>query len=238
MKLTKHQLKQQEVIEAIADQISRSSPKFSTVSTAEDYEDDPRLCLTSIHLPKRGLRDKVQAFVESLRDWEPGAFFLPDELLHITVKSVRTVSDPPNFDDQGIEKVKGVFSKVIPGHKQFNIYFYRLLLFPNNLSLIGMTDAEYDDVILDLDKGLGRVGVPDNKVYANSRYFFCNLTLARFRSEPTPAFKKKIMDVSKSLKLEPYKIDTVTLLACNAVSRRRRVIGTWQLKEDEAEALE
>ncbi len=226
-----HQKKQVEVINQIEQQIKDNSLAFSTVSPVLDYENDSRICLTSVHLPNKDLVRKIQkSIIKPLYDLSPDHYYYPDDSLHLTIKNIRVISDPPTFNDEDIEKVKKVFSEIIPNHKKFKVYFYRLLTFPNNLALLGTTDPELDDIIFSLDKKLKEAGVPDNKQYTNSRYFFSNITLARFTHSLTQTYKDKIAELSDSISFNPYTVDSVRLLSCNAVLKKRRIIGTWNLK--------
>lgn len=231
MTLTDHQLRQQQVINKIAEQVASNSLSFSTVSPVEDYENDPRICFTSAHFPRKELIDQVQELTEPLQKLEPSLFYYPSDFLHLTIKNVRTISDPPSFSADDIQKVKEVFARVIPAHKQFKIYFYRLLLFPNNLALIGTTDPELDKIILDLDQELKKIGVPDDKVYVNSSHFFCNMTLARFNTQPSQDFIDQVSRLSETINFDPYLVDLVTLLTGNAVFKKKHEIGTWKLQE-------
>lgn len=148
----------------------------------------------------------------------------------MTIKNVRVINDSPHFDEEDVQKAEKVFTETIPQHKKFNVYFSKLLLFPNNLALIGTTDEELDRIILDLDNKLTKAGIPDDKVYTNSQYFCSNMTLARFGTSPSEAFQQKVVELSESLKFKPYQVDSVTLLTCNAVLKNKQIRGTWELK--------
>lgn len=231
MAITNHQRKQQEVINHIALQVSNNSLNFSTISPVEDYARDPRICLTSVHLPHQKLLEKVQSeLIEPLKKIEPHFYYYSSNSLHMTIKNIRVISDPPHFSENDVLKAMDICSKVIPQHQKFNVYFYRLLLFPNNLALIGTTDEELDRIIIDLDRELEAARIPDDKVYVNKKYFFSNMTLARFNNIPSEAFRQKVEALSNSLKFEPYQVDSVTLINCNAVFQDRNIRGTWKLK--------
>jgi hypothetical protein len=148
----------------------------------------------------------------------------------MTIKNLRVISDPPNFDQNVISRAEQVFSQVIPRHYAFQAYYYRLLLFPNNLALVGTTDPELDRIILDLDKQLLLEKIPDDKKYLNDRYFFSNVTLCRFARQTSQDFYESVKDLSQSLEKTAYKIDSVTLVAANAVMQRIKKLGTWSLK--------
>ncbi|MCR4324420.1 MAG: hypothetical protein NUV69_01910 [Candidatus Curtissbacteria bacterium] len=228
--MTNYQQKQIEVINKIEKQVNGNSLRFSTVSPVEDYENDNRQCLTSVHIPNKTLKEKIQTVLtEPLQAIEPDYYYYLPDSLHLTIKNVRVINEPAHFDENDILKVEKVFSETIPKYKEFNVYFYRLLLFPNSLALIGTTDEELDDLVLDLDKKLSEAGVPDDKKYSNLRYFFCNMTLARF-SQASKKFKQKVEELSDSIDFEPYAINSVTLLTCNAAFKKRHVINTWSLK--------
>ncbi len=224
------QQKQIEVINKIERQIKTNSIKFSTVVPTTSYDNDPRICLTSVHFPHRELLEKIEKnLINPLREIQANHYYYSQEQLHLTIKNVRVINDPPNFDQKDISKVKKVFEKAIPKHHQFKTYFYRLLLFPSNLALIGTTDPELDQIIFDLDKNLEKINFSDDKQYTNNKYFFCNMTLVRFTLPVSEEFRQKVVDLSKNIKFDPYVIDSVTLLSANAVLKKRQISGVWSL---------
>ncbi|MCL4418955.1 hypothetical protein M1146_02510 [Patescibacteria group bacterium] len=226
-----YQKEQVGLINQIEQQVISRSFRLSAVSPVNDFGKDTRICLTSVHIPHEQLINKIESFlIEPLKKVSPDYFFYPADSLHMSIKNVRVINDPPRFIDEDISKATQVFDLVIPRHKKFNVYFYRLLLFPNNLALVGTTDPEMDNIILDLDRELKKAGVPDDKVYISSQRFFSNTTLARFNNAPTREFLKRVEELSKSISFEPYTVDSVTLLTCNAVFFDRNIIKTWELK--------
>ncbi len=226
-----HQEKQVAVINTIDHQAKTNTLDFSTVSPVDDYEHDHRMSLTSVHIPSNTLKEKVQKdLIEPFRNISSQHYYYSKDSLHMTVKSIRMISDPPTYTNDTIEKAREVFSKVLPTHRKFNVYFYRFLLFPNNLALIGTTDEELDAIILELDAKLKEAGINDDKKYTNDKYFFCNMTLVRFSEPVSSRFRKKVETLSTSLSFKPYVLDSVTLLTCNAVFRKRTIIDTWKLQ--------
>lgn len=224
-------MQQQKIIKKIEEQVNADSLNLSTVSPVEDFDNDPRICLTSVHLPNKKLILQVQQeLIEPLRKIMPDLYYYSADCLHMTIKNIRVINNPPHFTENDKKKVKKVFSEIIPKHMQFKVYFYRLFLFPNNLALIGTTDPELDSIVIDLDKKLKKVGVPDDKVYANSKYFFSNMTLARFNN-PSEKFRQKVQELSDLIKFKPYIVDSVTLLTGNAVFKNPEKLGTWSLKK-------
>jgi len=226
---TKHQRKQIDVINRIEEYFKKS--KVSIVTPAENFATDPRICLTSVHFPKKRLIKEIEEKItSSLKNTFPESYYYKATSLHMTIKNVRVIYDPPTFTEEDVVKAKKAFSEIIPKHKQFKVYFYRLILFPYSLSLLGTTDPERDKIVLNLDKALKRLGVPDDKKYANKRYFFGNITLARFRKTPSEKFKKMVNKISKSLSFKPYNVDSVTLIVTNASLSRCKKVASWNLQ--------
>lgn len=229
--MTDHQRKQIEIVNQLEEQVRSHTLNSSTISPVDDFENDSRICLTSVHFPHENLISRVrQTLIEPLRKLEPDFYYYPPDSLHMTIKNVRVIHDPPNFSGKDIEAVKHAFSRVIPTHHPCTVYFYRLLLFPNNLALIGTTDSGFDRLILALGESLTSVRLSDDKIYLNPKYFFCNMTLTRFSTPPSQAFKQKVKELSETLSFDPYTIDSVALISANAVMKKRTVYETWTLE--------
>ncbi len=225
-----HRQKQVAVINEVENQIKNNCLQSSIVTPIEDFTNDPHICLTSIHFPHYDFINYVQqSLIKPLRKIDPRQYYYEPSSIHITIKNVRTINNPPHFSQDDIVKVKNFFTDVVPQYKQFKVYFYRFLLFPLNLSLMGTTDPELDNVILDLDNRLKEIDIPDDKKYVNSRYFFCNITLVRFLTPVSEEYKNTINNISQNINFQPYTIDSVTLLTCNAILKKRQIIGTWPL---------
>jgi len=121
--------------------------------------------------------------------------------------------------------------KFLPQHNAFNVYYYRLMIFPANLALIGTTDPELDKITSSIDKKLIEVGIPDNKKYANKQYFFSNITLIRFTKKLSEKARIKIKEISKKIVFQPYLVDSVSLITANASLYKCKRIKTWKLKK-------
>jgi len=232
MDIQDFQIKQKEVIAAIEQQVQAQSIRFSTISPSQNFEDDTRMCLTSVHFPRQNLIQKIQKHILSpLMQYYPDAYFYDDLSLHMTIKNIRVIHDPPNFTGETIQTAKKVFSECVPKHPSFYVYFYRLFLFPNNLALLGTSEPVQDELITDLDKRLAQSGIPDDKTYINTKYFFINMTLARFRQPPSAEFVHMVNDISSTIAFDPYRIDTVSLVSSNAAMKHRVTFGTWKLRK-------
>lgn len=229
-KPTTHQKKQIEVINRIQKLFKKN--KVSAVSGVGNYETDPRLCLTSVHLPKKNLLDIIDhKIIKPLRKI-PGnsVYFYQPDSLHLTIKNIRVVDNPPNFTKNEVVKVKEMFSKIVPKHNSFNVYYHKLIILPNSLSLMCTTDPSFDDLFIDLDKNLKKINIPDDKIYANKKYFICNMTIGRFNKPVNNKFIKEVNQISKTTIFEKYTIDSINLATANAVLKQLNKIKTWKLQ--------
>ena len=105
-----HQLKQREVIDQIEKQIQDKSLSASTVESVADFDNDSRTCLTSVHFPSLPLKQQIiQTIQQPLREQFPHLYYYPDESLHMTIKNIRVINDPPHFSNDDVTIVKNVF---------------------------------------------------------------------------------------------------------------------------------
>lgn len=225
-----YQEKQLEIIAKIESQIESCNGKFSVVTPVADFENDERICLTSVHLPSDDFKNRIQKLIKPLKEKYPEHYYYKPESTHITIKNIRVINDPPHFNDKDIETAKKIFSEVIPKHHKFNAYYFRFMLFQNNLALVGTTDEEYGRIILDLDGEMNKKGIKDDKTYVDTNVFFSNITLARFTKPVDPEFKKMVRKMSDSIEFDPYEIDSVSLITANAALKKLNVIETWGLR--------
>jgi len=226
-----HQDKQVEIINQIEEQIKNDSLQATAVMPVNDFDSDNRICLTTVHFPSVQYLDIIyKTIVEPLKHIFPSAYFYESSSLHLTIKNIRVISDPPTFTNQDVEKAKQVLTSVIPRHFMFSIYPYRLLLFKNNLALMSTTDEELDRIILHMNTELKKAGIPDDKQYINKRFFFSNMTIARFGDIPPEGFKDAVTKLSSNLNVPSYHIDSVSLISSNAVMKKLTVYDTLPLK--------
>lgn len=227
-----HREKQIEIIKTIIEQVRTDSLQATAVVPVSDFENDNRICLTSVHFPSMQFVHSVLSHItEPLKNLFPEAYCYPDTSLHFTIKNIRVIENPPSFTEEDVQKAIHLFQQIVPQHKSFRVYPHKLLVFKNNLALICTTDEELDRLILELDDELRNVGIPDNKRYANSRYFFCNMTLMRFALPPPESFLEKVKELSDNLPVSEYIVDSVNLLTGNAAMKKLQVRGKWELKD-------
>ncbi|MFZ2206894.1 MAG: hypothetical protein WA061_06105 [Microgenomates group bacterium] len=227
-----HQDKQIEIINKIEGQIKNNSLQATAVVPVADFAEDKRICLTSVHFPKTQFTDSISRnIINPLKAIFPNAYYYEPSSLHLTIKNIKTICDPPTFTPHDVETAKNVLNQVLSTHTRFNIYPYRLLLFKNNLALMSTTDEELDKIILHLDTELKRSGIADNKQYINDKYFFSNMTVARFSATPNDLFREKVEEISASLNLPSYSVDSVSLITGNAVMKKLTVHSQVNLKD-------
>jgi hypothetical protein len=229
--VTPYQLKQKGVIDKIEEKLKSNIIDFSTVSPAQDWETDNRICLTGAHILGGFIRKQItEKIIKPLWEISPDHHYYSADTLHATIKNIRVINDPPRFSNDDIQNAKEIFAKVVPAHKTFQAFFYHLIIFPGSLTLVGTTEEELSNLILDLEQNLKAKEITDDKVYSDPKTFFANVTLARFVKAPSEDFKQKVEELNKTISFDSYVVDSVTLLTCNAVFEKRNIIGVWELK--------
>jgi 2'-5' RNA ligase len=189
----------------------------SIVPIQADYSTSPARALTSVvFIPGRMAQEIYQTIVEPLRAIEPDHYYYPPETMHLTVKNVRKVNDPPRFTEADIHGVDQLFKTIIPQHETFSISLEELVPFATSVALIGYPDERFQRLIQALDTGLREIGLPDDKKYVSNTLFFGNITICRFTHPPSPAFFKGVERLTYRFKAE-LPVQTIKLITCNAI---------------------
>jgi len=159
----------------------------------DDYVKDKRIFLTSVIFPPAEITAKITVeIIDKLRVIDPDQYFLPPESMHLTVKNIRTISDPPSFTAEDIVKVNKLFSELIPQYPSFEFQVEDVVLFPTSISVMAYSDDTLQKLVLALDQGLKEIGFPDNKKYFSNSIFWGNITLCRFTKNPSEKFVEEV----------------------------------------------
>lgn len=225
--------RQKKLIQEMKKTFVQGESKSTVVEMRKNYADDPALCLTAIaHIPPEITQEIQEKIIQPLKAIDPKQYYYPSNSLHLTVKNIRTIHDPPIFTRQDIEKAKVVFAAVIPKHQSYTYELEDLLLLPTSLSLMGYTDEGLRYLVEELDQALIKNGVPDNKQYFSDSVFFGNITLCRFTRIPSSAFRQKINEL-QTIKIGAVEVEQIQLITTNAVNHPsfRKIIATYWLKD-------
>lgn len=186
----------------------------TSVPPVSAYEDDRRTFLAFIARPPASLAERVLRLQERLLRLDPHQFAIPRPALHFTVKNVRTVSDPPAFTAEEVERAKRAAADVLPGLGSFELQVEGVLLTPSSLALAAYSSERFDAWVRGVDRALRARGVRDDKTYASDAVFFSNLTLLRYVRPPTPALLKACSSI-EGIRFEPFEVKEVLLVSAN-----------------------
>ena len=210
----------------------RSGDTDATVIPIEkDYQRDSNRCLTSVVVVPREIGDSIYARVSRrLMAIDPRHYYYPPDSMHITVKNIRTASDPPLFDEDDVQRCRGVFSDVVPRHARFEFLLRDTVAFQTSLCVIAYSDERLKALIIDLDRSLRLAGVPDNKKYVSDTVFFGNISICRYTSPPSREFLEAV-DGLKNAYSADLPVEKVRLVSCDRVYSRssRSILGTYAL---------
>jgi len=226
-----YHIMQRRVVRKLTGESEYESTRASVVPRIDNYETDESLCLTSVVFPPADLGECIKAnLIEPLRKFDPDHYYYPAESLHVTVKNVRTIANPPNFGEEQICAAQSVLQTIVPTFPRFKLILEDLVAFENSAAVVGYSDRTLGNLILALDSALRSAGVPDDKQYVSDSAFFGSMTICRFTSPPSASFVRQLSQLSINLD-EEFQVELVKLMICNAVcyAESRRTVGTYNL---------
>lgn len=175
---------------------------------------------------------KIKAVQDQLLDADPRQFAIPPHALHLTLKNIRTIADPPNYSTEDLLKVKSLLSDVIPQHTIFPARGEGFLLSPSSIAIPIYTSEVLRDLALSLDERLKEIGVPDDKQYASSSIIFSNITIIRFTQPPSVRFYRQLEEIG-DISLPPFEVKEARLISSNLAFSREffEDFGSFSLRD-------
>jgi len=226
-------LKQKELVKQFEHSIANGADKSTVVEMQKDYANDDQICLTSVaFIPSKISNKIVSNVINKLKDIEPQHYFYPSESMHVTIKNIRTINKPPLFSETDIDKANQLFSETIPQFPNFEFSIEDVVIFPTSISVMAYSNARLQKLVSALDKGLQKIGIPDNKKYLSDSVYWGNITICRFTQKPSPRFIEKVKTM-RNLEIGKFKIKKINLITCNAVChpQSRKIINEYELKK-------
>src|SRR3990167_7639670 len=162
----------QEQQKALFDKLEADFKKGETpvtlVSPVDDFSSDSRLTLTAVCFANYSIQKKIfNELVIPLRHLDERQFYYNPAGLHFTIKHIIRLADPPRFTKDHIKKCQRVLSRVVGQHKSFEVNFCGLFELPTSCAVRGYSSDLLGELVLDLRKELGKVGIPEETVYAS-----------------------------------------------------------------------
>lgn len=211
---------QARIISVLNDATRTGSFSASVVEPVSDYENDTRIFLSIIAFPPPGIAEEVVAMQRALRAEDPRQFYPPAPALHVTVKSVRTISDPPSFSASEAGALADALTRSSSTIRGAHISLEGLLLTPSSAALAGYTDEAFPSLVRKLDRALEMVGLADDKRYVSNDVVFTNLTFVRYTCDPTPGFRA-LLETYDGISLAPFPIRVLELISSNCAFNAR-----------------
>lgn len=196
-----------------------------------DYAGDPAMALTSVvFLPPSLARDIQRAVIAPLQLMEPQHYYYPPEAMHLTIKNVRTVHDPPLYADMDIQRTHALFAKVTARHAPFSFTLEQVVALAGSMCLIGYGDEQFRELVLDLRAGLRNLGIPEDVHLASTEVFFGNVTLCRYGCAPSDGLLRAVMERAYTYRAD-LRVGLIHLITCNRVCApaSRRILHTYRL---------
>lgn len=229
-----YQIKQLKLISKIERGFKKGESLSTVVEPVSDYINDNRICLTSVvFIPQNLVERIIEDVINPLRKINPIQYFYIPGSFHITIANIRTIDNPPLFNNKDIEKVREVFKRVIPKHRSFVFEIKRLFELPTSLAISAFSDETLGELALELREEFKKVGVPDNKTYANENIVIGSATISRFTNTPSPDFREKVKEL-KEINIGSFEVRKISLITTNAVCypSKTKIIEEYLLTPD------
>ena len=193
---------------------SREPANATLVQPVDNYSADSRRFLGVLATPPPFLIHQISTLQEELKKADRRQFMIPPEALHLTMKNIRTISDPPNFSETDVEHIQGLLPQFTANTPPIRMIGHGLLRTPTSCSVPIFTDANFGKFVCELDASLKQLGVPDDKRYNSTDIFFTNITIARYTCTPNSQFQSILAQFSQ-IQLPEFTISSVKLISSN-----------------------
>lgn len=203
----------------------------SAVPMTEDFANDNRICLTAVAFLPDDLQAEIEAnIVDKLRILEPQHYYYMACSYHVTVQNVRTISDPPTFDEREIRTAIKVLQEQFKNAPPLHFEICSLLSLPTSMALRAFAQPFLLELTRRTRDALSQAGLPDNKEYVSDDVVFGNITLCRYSSPPSRALLERAKEVLSCFSRTVH-FRQVKLITTNAVCHpgRTRTLATFDL---------
>ncbi len=227
-----YQLKQKELFDNLEAKLKKGESSVTLVEPVKDYVNDRRTCLTSVVFIPTELQEKIlDKVISPLKEADTRQYYYVPNSFHLTIQNIKTINEPPSFNENDIELAREVFQEVISKFKSINFQIAGIFELPTSLSLRAYSDETLKDLALALRKKLKEAGVPDNKTYASEEVVFGNISISRYTSDPNQAFFEQVEQL-KNVEIGVLKAFTVSLITTNSICHpdKTKIIEKFNLQ--------
>jgi len=213
--LGRYAAQQQVAVSTLQAQFDQGLATSATiVAPVQEYTLDNRRFLGVLAFPPPPAIEKIQLLQAALQAADSRQFYIPGHGLHITIKNIRTIADPPKFSSQDVINASALLSTVVPNHSRIAMLGQGLLITPSSVSIPLFTTAGYGDLVTDLNHNLNKIGLPDDKAYSSQTVFFTNITIVRYTTKPNESFFQQLT-AGNTIGIAPFVVDSVSLVTSN-----------------------
>jgi len=187
------------------------------VAMNSNFANDRRTCLTAACFIGSTLGSVIsQKLIKPLRAIEPHHYYYPVDSMHVTLRNVQTIADPPTFGESEIKLAADGLRECLRGESAFSIDLEELFVMPTSLSVCGFSSDALQRIADKMGLALLSAGVPDNKAYASAGIVFGNVTFCRYASHPGPEFLAAVERL-RATQIGRLSVSVINLIVTNAV---------------------
>jgi len=196
-----------------------------------DSSFDKRLGITLLVRPDVQTKNKIQKFLNELKEIESGQYYYPDSDIHITVMAIISCYEEFDPKDISIPKYIELIKKSINSRESINIQFKGITASPSCIMIQGFPDNEgVNDIRNDL-----RINFKNSNLQQSidSRYSIqtAHSTVVRFREN----FTRKqeyiaVLEKYRNYNFGSFKVDRLELVCNDWYQREEYVNKLYEFK--------
>jgi len=191
--MKKYKELQKEMVRRLEYGSATSAQGVSVVPMRSDFTGQPERSLTTVTFIGQDIGSAIQeTVVKPLARLEPEHHYYPTDALHLTIKNVCSLADPPAFSEADIKTADRVLRSTVSLYPALDFALEETVALRNSVAVIGYSGQWFKRLIQELDDRLRRAGLPDDKRYVSDTVFFSNITVCRFVHPPSADFLKML----------------------------------------------
>jgi hypothetical protein len=206
-KVSKSLQYQRSIVKNLCSQTISGKYSSEIAASVDDYENDPRVFLGILSFPDENCKKCLMEMRKELSKCFEEDYVLPPRAWHLTIRNIRTISNPPNFSKNDISNLISELDEKIKNIKPIRFSFKDFLYTPTSIGIAAYPDENFNDFNNVMNDVLENINLEDDKKYKNGMPLFSNITLVRLKTK----FSKKHLDKLRKFSIDLPDIDVKNL---------------------------
>jgi hypothetical protein len=169
-KVSKSLQYQRSIVKNLCSQTISGKYSSEIAASVDDYENDPRVFLGILSFPDENCKKCLMEMRKELSKCFEEDYVLPPRAWHLTIRNIRTISNPPNFSKNDISNLISELDEKIKNIKPIRFSFKDFLYTPTSIGIAAYPDENF---VFNLTKVMfENNGIPFLYFLSSSKFIF------------------------------------------------------------------